>query len=71
MTECDIHNKQGILLIVDFEKAFHALDWKFIHKVMKLSNFGTRIQNWIKILQKGSQSIVTKYGYFSNRISLG
>ena len=35
MVECDIHKKKGILVLVDFEKAFDTLDWKFIHKIFR------------------------------------
>ena len=70
MTECEIQNIQGILILVNFEKAFDTLDWKFIQKVFELSNYGEKILNWIKILQNGSKSLVSQNGLFSEPIYL-
>ena len=70
MTECYEDNIQGTLILVDFEKAFDTLDWSFIHTVFELSNYGDKILNWIKILQKGSQSMVSQNGFFSKAINL-
>ena len=70
MTECEIQNTQGILTLVDFEKAFDTLDWKFIQKVFELSNYGEKILSWIKILQEGSKSLISQNGFFSEPIYL-
>ena len=32
MTEFEIQNLEGILILLDFEKALDTLDWKFIQK---------------------------------------
>ena len=32
----------GILILVDFEKAFDTLDWQFIQTVFELSNYGEK-----------------------------
>ena len=64
-------NLQAILILVDFEKAYDTLDWKLIEKVFELSNFGEKILTWIKILQKGSKSLVTQNGILSDPIMLG
>ena len=71
MTECEIQNLQGILILVDFEKAFDTLDWKFIESVFKLSNFGEFFLSWIKFLQCGSKSLITQNGFLSDPIMLG
>ena len=70
MTECELENKQGILILVDFEKAFDTLDWNFIQTVFEMSNYGEKILNWIKILQNGSRSMVSQNGFFSESIKL-
>jgi hypothetical protein len=38
----------GILLLVDFEKAFHSISWMFIESVLDFFNFGFSIKQWIK-----------------------
>ena len=35
----------GLLLFIDFEKAFDSVSWKFIQKVLKFFNFGPSIKN--------------------------
>ena len=30
----------GLLLLIDFEKAFDSLSWSFIRKALKFLNFG-------------------------------
>ena len=37
MTECESENIKGILILVDFEKAFDTLDWKFIQTMFELN----------------------------------
>ena len=37
----------GLMLLLDFEKAFDSLEWDFMIKVLKYFNFGERFQKWI------------------------
>ena len=62
MTECENDNTQGTLILVDFEKAFDT--------VFELSNLGEKFLNWIKVLQNGSQSLVSQNGFFLEPIEL-
>ena len=38
----------GILLLIDFEKAFDSIAWTFIEQVLDLFNFGKSIKHWIQ-----------------------
>ena len=42
------NNIQGILIAVDFEKAFDSLEWNFIFKTLEVFNFGKEFISWIK-----------------------
>lgn len=64
-------NIPGLLLLIDFEKAFDSLSWSFINKVLKLFNFGPSIRNWITVLYNNSCSAVTQCGYLSEFFKLG
>ena len=59
-------NIPGLLLLIDFEKAFDSLSWSFIHKVLQFFNFGPSIRNWISTLYKNSSSAVSQCGCLSS-----
>ena len=42
-------NLPGLLLNVDFEKAFDSLDWSFMKKVLRAFGFGSDFCRWIDI----------------------
>ena len=56
----------GILLFIDFEKAFDTIEWTFIQNVLKCFNFGPVIRKWISVLYKDVESAVINGGYSSN-----
>ena len=37
----------GLLLLIDFEKAFDSLSWRFTDKVLGYFNFGPSIRKWV------------------------
>ena len=37
---CNKFDNKGVLLFLDFKKAFDSLEWKFLQKVVKKINFG-------------------------------
>jgi hypothetical protein len=61
----------GILLLIDFEKAFDSLDWNFINRTLKYFNFGENIRKWVNIFYKNIKSCVINNGHCSERFSLG
>ena len=67
-TECN--NIPGLLLLIDFEKAFDTISWNFIHKCLKFFNFGNSIQKWISLFQNNIYSTVNQGGNFSEMISI-
>ena len=40
---------EGLLLQLDFEKAFDSIEWSFIYKTLREFNFGPNISSWIKL----------------------
>ena len=38
----------GLLLLIDFEKAFDTIEWRFTDKCLKYFNFGASLRSWIK-----------------------
>ena len=50
--------KSGILLLIDFEKAFDSIAWSFITKCLNFFNFGSEIKRWIEIFRNDIKSCV-------------
>ena len=55
-------NLPGLLLNVDFEKAFDSVDWKFMFKVLKAFSFKKDICRWIETFYTNINSTVTVNG---------
>ena len=66
----EVHNIPGLLLLVDFEKAFDSISWTFIDKVLDIFNFKDSIKSWIKTFYKNSMSAVIQNGYLSESFYL-
>ncbi len=60
----------GILLMIDFEKAFDTLEWDFLLLVLKRFNFGNMFIKWIQLLYTDITSCVTNNGYLSRFFKL-
>ena len=43
----DEKNIPGLLLLIDFEKAYDSLSWSFMKNLLKSFNFGPSIIKWI------------------------
>ena len=56
----------GIVLFIDFEKAFDTIEWPFIQNVLKCFKFGPVIRKWVSILYSDVESAVMNGGYTTN-----
>lgn len=45
----DDMNKPGLLMFVDFEKAFNSTEWAFIERALVYFNFGPSLVTWFKL----------------------
>ena len=59
------NNKSGIILLIDFEKAFDTISWDFIDKALHKFNFGPTFRHWVKVLYTDSKSAVINNGNFT------
>ena len=64
-------NIPGLLLFLDFEKAFDTLEWSFIRKTFQHFGFGTSLLNWIKVFYCDIESCILNNGWASNFFKLG
>ena len=60
----------GLILLVDFQKAFDSLSHTYIYNSMKLFGFGDSILNWIKQFFQGRDAVVMMRGNLTDRIYL-
>ena len=43
------HDLPGIVMLIDFEKAFDSISWSFIKKTLDFFDFGPDIKKWIDV----------------------
>ena len=66
----DCASKPGLLLFLDFQKAFDSLEWSFIKKSFQYFNFGQSLISWIKHFYNDITSSVQNNGWVSEPFSL-
>ena len=64
------NDKSGLLLTVDFEKAYDCISFKFIKKCLKYLNFGSDLIKWVEILLHNFQAVVNHCGNVSSRFNI-
>ena len=70
LEQTEIQNIPGILLQLDFRKAFDTIEWEFIQKTLALFNFGESIQRWISTFYTNPESSVLNNGFCTNSFKL-
>ena len=58
-------NIPGLLLFIDFEKAFDSVSWAFIDNVLNYFNFGSSLRKWIEVLYNNIKSRINIGGHLS------
>jgi exonuclease III len=64
------HHQPGILLALDFAKAFDTLKWDFIFNTLKYLNFGDKYIKWVKLLYSDISSTIINNGWSSGYFAL-
>ena len=62
----DEHQIPGLLLFIDFEKAFDSLSWNFLYKALQHLNFGESVRQWVKVFYNDISSAVIQSGHLSS-----
>lgn len=70
LTEAEQNKLPGLLLSVDFEKAFDSIEMKHLHNCLNHYNFGPNICKWIQTLYKDISSRVINNGHISEKFKL-
>ena len=67
----DIHDLPGLLLLIDFEKAFDSLSHEFIMQTLDFFNFGEYFKQWIKVFYDNAFSCILVNGHITERFDIG
>ena len=63
MKYTELNKIPGIMILIDFEKAFDTLDWQFLHNTLNYLNFGPNLRNWISVMYSDVESGIINEGY--------
>lgn len=61
---CNENKVPGLVLLIDFEKAFDSVSWSFMFKVLHFFHFGEIFIKWVKILFSKASLCVIQNGFF-------
>ena len=61
----------GMILLVDFEKAFDSISWNFMFNTLKFFNFGHDLIKWVSVLYNKAKLCVIQNGIFSKFFEIG
>ena len=64
-------NLHGLLMLIDFEKAFDSISWNFLYKTLKFFGLSEKFINWIKLFNNDTKAYVLQCGFLSEPINIG
>ena len=71
ISHIEYQNKSGMLLLLDFEKAFESVSWNYIHKVLAFFGFDEYFVSLVKIILTKIKLCVIQHGVFSEFFIIG
>ena len=66
----DHYQIPGAIVLLDIEKAFDSLEWKYMFSVLRKFNFGETIIKWLATFYENRESRVLNNGHMSESIYL-
>ena len=61
----------GLLILIDFQKAFDSISWNFIYKTLSFLGFSNEFLRWIKLFNTDIKATVLQSGFMCEFISTG
>ena len=65
------NNRAGLILLIDFEKAYDSISFLFIQKCLTFYNFSDDIIKWVNILIYNFHAVIIHCGNMSERFEIG
>ena len=66
MAHTDTENIDGLLMLIDFEKAFDSISWKFMYNTLEFLGFGENFIHWIQLLNRNFMTSILQVGVKSD-----
>ena len=66
----EMNQLPGLLMLIDFEKAFDSLSWTYLYKVLDFFGYNEDFIQWIKLFNTDITAYVIQCGFLSNKISI-
>lgn len=66
ITLTNLKNIPGLILLVDFEKAFDTVEWSYLNRILNIFGFEDSFKSWVKILYTDFSSCIINDGFTSN-----
>ena len=63
--------KVGVILLIDFEKAYDSLSFSYVEKCLTFFNFGSCMINWINLLLNNFSAVINHCGNISEKFQIG
>ena len=70
MQYLEANSKPGLLMLIDFEKAFDSISWKFMYNVLNFLGFPSDYVLWIKLLNANFTASIVQAGVKSETVSI-
>ena len=61
-------NNPGLLMLIDFQKAFDSVSWEFLYEVLDIFGFDESFKRWIKVFNNDITAYVVQCGFLSKPI---
>ena len=68
LEQTELENIPGILLQLDFRKAFDTIEWPMIQQVLSIFNFGVSIKRWIETFYLNAESSLINNGFSTRQL---
>ena len=70
LEQTELENISGILLQLDFRKAFDTIEWPMIQQVLSIFKFGVSIKRWIETFYCNAESSVINKCFTTRQLKL-
>ena len=70
MTFTEDSNVPGMLVSIDFEKAFDSISWSFIYKTLEYYGLTHKLIKWIKLFNQDIKATIFQCGVLSDFINI-